>query len=170
MPSFQTMQLTGAIQASVGLLAKNYAADAASNPPFPVGMVCQGIDALGRFAEYVFLKSVASAIVGSVVTFDGTGQAALIAASVNGPCAVSLTIFDTAAPYAWFGYTGSFPTDVVANTALGSQLGRETTDGKVGDGFATGDQIQGAVCRLATTAAAVVSCQFNRPFAGVKTT
>ena len=166
----QVMQLTGAPLASVGNLAQNYAADAAGNPPFPVGMVVQGIDPLGCFGEYVFLKSVASTIVGSVVTFDGTGKAALIAAGVNGPCAVSLTIFDSTAPYAWFGYTGTFPTDTVANTALGSQLGRETTDGKVGDGFATGDQIQGAVNRLATTAAAVVNAQFSRPFVGIKTT
>jgi hypothetical protein len=44
-------------------------------------------------------------------------------------------------------------------------LGRETSDGSCGDGFATGDQLIGAIAREATTAAAVATVQINYPYA-----
>lgn len=131
----------------------------------PVGTVIGGVDALGNFAEYVYLQGVASVIVGTVVTFDHLGVTTLIAANAVGPVAVAVGLI-VALKFGWFGRTGTFLTDVVANSAAGAGIGRETTDGKVGDGFAAGDQIFGAVQRVATTAAAVVYCSFDRPYVG----
>jgi hypothetical protein len=134
---------------------------------FPFGMVIAGTDSVGGFAEFVYLKGVASTIVGSVVNYDELGVSSLLAAGSVGPVAVALAIVDAATKFAWYGIYGTFPTDVVANTADNAKLGRETTDGKVGDGFAAGDQLVGAISRAATTAAAVVNCQFFRAFSGV---
>jgi len=128
-----------------------------------LGTRVQGTDSTGNGAEYIYLQGVASTIVGSVVTYDEAGLTTLIAANAKGPVAVAtgLTVANT---YGWYGIQGTFLTDVVANSADNSTIGRETTDGKVGDGRAAGDQIANAFQRAATTAAAVVLCQFDHSY------
>jgi len=133
----------------------------------PFNTVATGTDAVGGFAEYIYLKGVASTIVGSVVTYDEAGVTTLLVTGAVGPVAVSLGIVDSTSKYGWYGITGCFPTDVVASTVDNGKLGYETASGKVGDGFTAGDQIVGAISRAATTGAAVVNCQFSRPFTGV---
>lgn len=119
-----------------------------------------GQDSLGNVAVYVYLKGVASTIVGSVVTYDEAGVTTLLAANAVGPVAVATGIVNLTTLFGWYGIVGTFPTDVVANCADNAKLGRETTDGKVGDGAASGDFITGAVSRAATAAAAVVNVQY----------
>lgn len=125
----------------------------------------RAFDNLGN--EYIYLKGVASTIVGSVVTFSGTtGVTALIVADISGPVAIA-TGLTVASTWGWYGINGIFPTDVVANSAAfattAKNPGRETTDGKVGDGRAAGDEIIGMIQLLATTAAAIVNTQINYP-------
>lgn len=134
----------------------------------PLGMVIQGVDALGAFAEFIYLKGVASTIVGSVVTYTpSTGVTALLVADMSGSVAVALGL-TVAGTFGWYGITGTFPVDVVANSAsvatTAKNPGRETTDGKVGDGRAAGDEINGFFQLLATTTAAIVNCQIARPY------
>lgn len=148
------MYLTGAPLGTVGIPGQ---VDSAARNA--LGSRCFGVDPLGNTAEFIYLQGVASTIAGSVVTFDEAGQTLLIAANAVGPIAVALGIV-TAGLFGWYGLSGTFPTDVVANCADNAKLGRETTDGKVGDGAAAGDNIYGAVSRAATTAAAVVNCQW----------
>jgi hypothetical protein len=148
------MYLTGAPLGSVGIPGQ---VDSAAR--VALGTRCFGVDPLGNTAEFIYLQGVASTIAGSVVTFDEAGQTLLIAAGAVGPVAVALGIV-TAGLFGWYGIAGTFPTDVVANCADNAAIGRETTDGKVGDGAASGNFIFGAVSRAATTAAAVVNCQF----------
>lgn len=149
---------TGPASASVGQLT-----DVDTSARMPVGTTVMGVDASGCSAEFIYLQGCASTIVGSVVTYDEAGATTLIAANAVGPVAVALAIVDATTKYGWYGIKGTFPTDVVANCADNAKLGRETTDGKVGDGFASGDAITGAVSRAATTAAAVVNCQYLYP-------
>jgi len=145
--------------------------DVDATQKYVLGTVVAGTDSLGNFAEYIYLKGVASTIVGSVVVYDEAALTALLTvnggAAGVGPVAVALAIVDAATKFGWYAITGTFPTDVVANCADNAKMGRETTDGKVGDGFAAGDQIVGLISRAATTAAAVVNCQYTRPFVGV---
>lgn len=129
----------------------------------PFGLIAWGVDTSGMVAAYIYLKGVASTIVGSVVTYDEAAVTALIAADAVGPVAIAVGITDVATEYGWYGIHGTFLTDVVANCADNAEIGRETTDGKVGDGQAAGDTIYGAVSRAATTTAAVSLCQFTFP-------
>ena len=152
-----TALFTGAPLAAVGLPGEVHTS--ARNP---VGMRAMGYDTTGNIAEYIYLKGVASTIVGSVVTYDEAGVTALIVANAVGPVAIA-TGLTVASTWGWYGIAGTFLTDVVANCADNAKLGRETTDGKVGDGFAAGDAITGAVSRAATTAAAVILCQYLYP-------
>jgi len=129
-----------------------------------VGTRARGYDTTGNSAEYIYLKGVASTIVGSVVTYDELGVSTLLAANAKGPVAVATAITDSTSTWGWYGIQGTFLTDVVASSADNSTIGRETTDGKVGDGRAAGDQIANAFQRAATTAAAVVLCQFDHSY------
>lgn len=133
----------------------------------PVGTVISGVDSFDGFAEYIYLKGVASTIVGSVVTFDNAGLTTLIVADASGPVAVALGL-TVANLFGWYAFSGIHNVDVVANSAAAAagakNPGRETTDGKVGDGRAAGDEINNFFQRTATVAAAIVPCQFYRPF------
>lgn len=127
-----------------------------------VGTRAKGVTAPGN--EYVYMKGVASTIVGSAVTYDTAYQTTLLAANAKGPVAFACAI-TVASTWGWYCIAGVCSADVVANSAASSTLGRETTDGKVGDGRAAGDQIancfQGAT---ATTTAAVVDVHIRYPF------
>lgn len=108
--------------------------------------------------EYIYLQGVASTVAGSAVTFDEAGVTTLLAANAIGPVAIAqaATVANT---FGWYGIFGTFTADGVANIADNALLGRETTDGKLGDGEATGDQILGMISRSATTGAGPVTVQ-----------
>lgn len=150
--------ITGATLAAVGAPG-----DVHTTARNPVGMRAFGSDTTGNTAEYIYLKGIGSTIVGTVVTFDEAGVTTLIAANAKGPVAVA-TGLTVASTFGWYGLQGTFLTDVVANSADNSTIGRETTDGKVGDGRAAGDQISNCFQRAATVAAAVVLCQFDHSY------
>jgi hypothetical protein len=130
----------------------------------PVLTRCKGIDATGGAAVFVYLKGCTSTIVGTVVTYDDAGATTLLAANAKGPVAVAMAI-TVGSTWGWYAIQGTHPVDTVASSAANSTCGRETTDGKVGDGRAAGDEIgnwfQGTV---ATTGAAIVNHRFSYPF------
>ena len=113
---------------------------------------------------YIYLKGVASTIVGSAVTYDEAGVTTLIVANGKGPVAFATGVTDATTEYGWYLVAGTGLADIVANSADNSTIGRETTDGKVGDGRAAGDQIANCFQRVATTAAAVGIVQCYFPF------
>lgn len=137
----------------------------------PVGTVIEGVDDFGGYAEFIYLKGVALTIAGSVVTYDvssvGAGATTLIVVDASGPVAVAMAA-TVAATWGWYCISGMVLVDVVANSAAavaGSpNPGRETSNGKVGDGRAAGDEINNFFQRVATTSAALAYCQINRPF------
>lgn len=135
----------------------------------PVGSRAKGIDAYGGDAEYIYLKGITATIVGSVVTYEAiTGVTALIVADMSGPVAVATAIVDANTKFGWYCIQGKVDTDVVANSAAAAagakNPGRETTDGKVGDGRAAGDEIANFFQLTATTAAAIVPCAIDHPY------
>lgn len=144
--------------ASVGLLT-----DIDTVARNPVGFIAEGLDDFGNAAEFIYLKGCASTIAGSVVTYDEAGATTLIAANAKGPVAIAMAA-TVASTWGWYCIKGTVKADVVANSADNSTIGRETTDGKVGDGRAAGDQIANAFQREATTSAALAYVQIDRPY------
>ena len=130
----------------------------------PMGARVKGTDVVGNDAEYIYLTGVASTVAGSVVTYDELGITTLIAANAKGPVAVALGAVDATTKFGWYAIQGTFLVDTVASSADNSTVGRETTDGKVGDGRAAGDQIANWFQRAATTGAALVNHQFDHPY------
>jgi hypothetical protein len=155
-------QITGNSLAATGALT-----EVSSTARNAVGLVIAGVDDFGNLAEFIYLKGVASTIAGSVVTYDHAGVTTLIVADASGPVAIALSA-TVASTFGWYAITGTFLADVVANSAAAATTaknpGRETTDGKVGDGRAAGDEINNFFQRVATTTAALAYCQISRPF------
>jgi hypothetical protein len=149
---------TSRLEATIGLLT-----DVDTSARNPVGTRAAGVDDFGNTAEFIYLKGIGSTIAGSVVTFDEAGVTALIAANAKGPVAIAMaaTVANT---WGWYCVQGTVKADVVANSADNSTIGRETTDGKVGDGRAAGDEIANAFQREATTSAALAYVQIDHPF------
>jgi hypothetical protein len=144
--------------ASVGALT-----DVDSTARNPVGTVVDGVDDFGMKAEFIYLKGIGSTIVGSVVTYDEAGVTTLIVANGIGPVAIAMavTVADT---WGWYCIRGTVKADVVANSADNTTVGRETTNGKIGDGRSAGDEIANAVQREATTTAALAYVQIMYPY------
>jgi hypothetical protein len=114
--------------------------------------------------EYIYLKGVSSLVAFDAVTYDEAGVTALLAANAKGPVAFAQAAVDASTKYGWFMIAGTTSANIVANSADNSTVGRETTDGKVGDGRAAGDQIGNCFARTATTTAATGSLQIMYPF------
>jgi hypothetical protein len=114
--------------------------------------------------EYIYLKGVASLVAGDAVTYDELGATALLAANAKGPVAFAQATVDSTSEYGWFGIAGKFTVNGVANSADNATIGRETTDGKVGDGRAAGDEINNCIARSATSGAGNMTVQCRYPF------
>jgi hypothetical protein len=149
---------TGATLASVGALT-----DVHTEARNPVGLRVVGTDDFGNSAEYVYLKGATSTIVGSVVTFDEAGATTLIAANAKGPVAIAMAV-TVADRWGWYCVQGTVKADVVASSADNATMGRETTDGKIGDGRSAGDEIANCFSREATTSAALAYVQIDHPY------
>jgi hypothetical protein len=113
---------------------------------------------------YIFLQGVGSLVSGDAVTYDEAGVTTLLAANAIGPVAFATAAVDSTAEYGWFGIKGVFTANGVANSSDNVGVGRETTNGKIGDGRGAGDQIANCVARSATTAAGDLTVQCNRPW------
>lgn len=119
-------------------------------------------DVAGNVWKY--LAGATSLVAYDAVTFDELGVTTLLAANAKGPVAFAGATVDSATKYGWFGVEGKFTCNMVANSSDNTQIGRETTDGKVGDGRAAGDEINNCWARSSTTAAATGTVQCYRPF------
>lgn len=116
--------------------------------------------------EYIYLKGVGSTLAGSWVTYDELGVTTLLAANAKGPVAIAMAIIDSTSEYGWYQIAGLAQGLVVTGTSVDTTVGRETTDGYVGDGRAAGDEINNCMCREANATGGSILCdiQIMYPF------
>ena len=126
-------------------------------------ILTRAFDSAGN--EYIYLKGVASTVVGSWVNYDETGTTTLLPANAIGPVAIAMAITDSTSKWGWYQIWGVARAKIAANCGDNASLGREGADGVCGDGRAVGDQLIGAISREATTNAAVATVQINYPYA-----
>jgi hypothetical protein len=128
-------------------------------PPAALGQVVRAFDATLGEGEFIFLKGVASTVVGSLVVWDGsTYQTTLATTTTNQgrPVAVAMAA-TTAALWGWYqiGGTCTVQRSTGAKTSPLVALGVLST-GKVG-AVATGKGIQGARSANAATVASATT-------------
>lgn len=109
--------------------------------------------------EYVYMKGVVGTVEGTSVTYDEAAVTTVLVANAKGPVAFA-TGATVASTYGWYARKGdTLLAQVAANSADNAFLGRETSDGVIGDGRAAGDEIYGVISRQATTTAALAKVQ-----------
>ena len=100
--------------------------------------------------EYLFLAGCTSCVAGDAVTFDENGVTALLTGNAVGPVAIATAACDATTKWSWYGRKGTFAANFVAASADNTAVGKETTNGKLGDGRSAGDQIANCVARGTT--------------------
>ena len=111
----------------------------------PLGLVIQARDRSSTTeygnASFIYLKGVASTVVGSAVTYDEDSQTTLIVPDAVGPVAVAMSINVAGPNYGWYQRSGiaymASETTVLADELL--FIG--ATAGKVDDAVVAGDAI-----------------------------
>ena len=133
----------------------------------PLGTIVRAVDPTFGGGEFVYLKGVASTVVGSIVNYDDTWQTALDTAAVAGPSrplAVAMSAC-VASEYGWYQISG-MATAVKADTvsfADGAGLGSASG---LAVAVVTGTVLQGAVVRTVASAKSgvtAVKIAINRP-------
>jgi hypothetical protein len=138
----------------------------------PLGMIVRAKDiastALG-VGEFIYLKGVASTIVGSIVQYDDNFQTALDTSAVTGPAhplAVAMSV-NLATGYGWYQIGGLALAAKGTGTSFADGAGLGAAAG-LAVAAATGTIIQGAVVRavasaVSDTAPDLVGIAINRP-------
>jgi len=142
-------------------------ADTSTTQKHPLGTLVRATDPTYGQGEFLYLKGVASTVVGSIVNYDDTWQTALDTSATAGPSrplAVAMSA-NVASQYGWYQASG-MATATKANTvsfADGAGLG--ATSG-LAVAANTGSVIQGAIVRAVASAKSdvvTVLIAINRP-------
>jgi len=142
-------------------------------PPWPLGSRVVAEDATYGIGEFVYLKGVASTVVGSVVQFnEDEGTTALldsdVADTLIGPVAVAMSI-NVADQYGWYQVRGKGVALGAASLADGAKVFPTATAGTVDDSGTGGQQIVGAktASALDTPSTGFFEIELDHPWIGV---
>lgn len=142
----------------------------------PVGMIVSAVDPVYGAGEFIYLLGVASTVVGSVVTYNGstgtpvspTGQTALAANTANQarPIAVAMSA-NVAGQYGWYQIYGNAVCATNGTLAAGPAPVYLAGSGQLTSTAAAGTQVLGAinVTATGTPVAGQAIVEINRPHA-----
>lgn len=132
----------------------------------PIGTVIRAIDPTYGEGEFIYLKGVASTVVGDLVVYDTKANTTTRAvAGSRGPAAVAMSA-NVASQYGWYQIGGSAV--VKAGTvADGGNVYLTATAGTIDDAVVAGDKVDGARLKSAdgTPSAGFAIVQLARPSA-----
>jgi hypothetical protein len=140
-------------------------ADTSTTQRHPLGQIVNAVDPTLGAGEFIYLKGIASTVVGTPVIYwlsTGVTQLAPVGTNKNQPVAFAMAA-TTAALYGWYqiaGYAVAAKTSALAlasNAAVGI-----LTVGKVA-ASASGKEISGAVTVAKATTPTTVTLHINRP-------
>lgn len=113
--------------------------------------------------EYIYLKGVASTLVGSWVTFDQAGTTTLAVANGKGRVAIAMAITDTTSKFGWYQIYGSASGLALASFAAGGKVWLTATPGSVDDADVAVDIVVGAIGRSTIVGAGLATFELNFP-------
>jgi len=141
--------------------------DTSTTQKHQLGTIVQCKDALLGSAEFIYLKGVASTVIGSIVNYDDTWQTALDTAAVAGPSrplAVAMSAC-VASNWGWYQISGMAVATKANTVSFADGAGLGSSSG-LAVAVATGTVIQGAVVRTVASAKSnvtTVAIAINRP-------
>ncbi len=109
----------------------------------PLGQIIQASDATLGVGEFIYLKGVASTVVGSWVGYSpALGTSILAVANGNYPLAVSMTTNTTTTSYAWYQISGiATALGLTSITSTSGFLALTSTAGSLDDASVIGDHV-----------------------------
>lgn len=130
----------------------------------PVGTIVRAADPVYGAGEFIYLKGVASTILGSFVVYDTIGATTLTTAATKGPAAVAMAA-TVASTWGWYQITGTAIVDA-GTVADNGDVYSTGTPGEVDDAVVDGDLIHLARFASAngTPSAGLALCEINRPY------
>lgn len=142
-------------------------ADISTTAKLPLGTIVRAEDPTLGAGEFIYLEGVASTALGHIVRYDDGFQTALNTSALTDslPLAVAMAAC-TASYYGWYQISGLAVAKKASATTFADGAGINSASG-LAIAVSTNVQIQGAVCRTATTttgtAAQTVAIAINRP-------
>lgn len=116
---------------------------------------------------FIYLKGVASTVVGSWVTYNrDDGTTALLAANAIGPVAVAMSINDAATDYGWYQIVGKAVGKCLAGFVDNANVYATATAGSVDDAIVAGDLVKNAkgASAIDTPSTGLAEFEIDRPF------
>ena len=117
-------------------------------------------------AEFVYLKGLASTVLGSFVTYNADDNStALLAANAIGPVAVSMSI-NVASQYGWYQISGKAVGKALAGYADNGLVFATATAGSIDDAVVAGDRVKLAkgASAVGTPSSGLAEFEIQRPF------
>jgi hypothetical protein len=144
-------------------------ADTSTTQNHVLGTIVQAKDVAATAygsGEFVYLKGLASTVLGSFVTYNADDNAtALLAANAIGPVALSMSI-NVASQYGWYQIGGKGVGKCLASYADNALAFATATAGSVDDAVVSGDRIKNAKSASAidTPSTGLAEFEIQRPF------
>jgi hypothetical protein len=133
----------------------------------PLGMIVQAVDETYGAGEFVYLKGVASTVVGSWVTYNADdGTTALLAANAIGPVGVAMSANAAATTFGWYQISGKAVGLALAAYADNGLVYATATAGSIDDAVVAGDRVKLAkgASAIDTPSAGFAEFEIHRPF------
>ena len=144
-------------------------ADTSTTQNHPLGLIVQAVDrastAYGA-GEFVYLKGVASTVLGSFVTYNADDNStALLAANAIGPVACAMSI-NVASSFGWYQISGKAVGKAKASYADNGLVYATSTAGSIDDAVVAGDRVKLALGASAvdTPSTGLAEFEIQRPF------
>lgn len=113
-----------------------------------IGTIVEAVDPTYGAGEFIYLKGVASTVLGDVVIYDQYANTTKRAvAGDRGPIAIAMSA-NVASQYGWYQISGSAVVKAGTVAAAGSVY-LTSTAGTVNDAVVSGDKIDGAIFKTA---------------------
>lgn len=133
-----------------------------------LGEIRQAYDTVYGGGEFIYLKGVASTVVGSLVTYDPYLATTTLAPATGGkgPVAVAMSI-NVASQYGWYQIAGAVPVKAPNAMVVNAEVFMlAATPGSVDDAAVAGEQVLNAVVSTTTgtPSAGLGVITINRPF------
>lgn len=111
----------------------------------PLGTIVTAFDPTYLAGEFIYLKGVASTVVGSWVTYNmDDGSTTLLAANAIGPVAVAMSI-NVASQYGWYQIQGKAVGKALTGYVDNALVYATATAGSIDDAVVAGDRVKNAL-------------------------
>lgn len=140
-------------------------ADTSTTQQHPLGTIVSAVDETNGEGEFIYLKGVASTVVGSWVTYSPDDwSTALLTADAKGPVAVAMSANVAGPNYGWYQIHGKASAKA-ADVADNAVVYIDTEDGVCDDAFVAGDLVFNAKWASADdTSTNLADVEIARPF------